>query len=169
MSSAPGSNFIISRIYSAPRSLLFACFTDSSHMRNWFSPTGFDVVKADMDFREGGVYHYGMKAPDGFTVWGKFIYREIVPPSKIVFITSFSDEKGGIARHPMSPTWPLEMLSTATFEEAGEGKSKLTIRWQAWNASAEEQTTFDTSHDSMKQGWTGTMDQLAAYLAKTES
>ncbi len=92
-----------------------------------------------------------------------------MPPSKIVFITSFSDEKGGIARHPMSPTWPLEMLSTATFEEAGEGKSKLTIRWQAWNASAEEQTTFDTSHDSMKQGWTGTMDQLAAYLAKTES
>ena len=83
----------------------------------------------------------------------------------MVHINSFSDEACGITRHPMSPTWPLEMLSTFTFEDVG-GKTKVTIRWAPHNATDEERKTFDTSHDSMRQGWGGTMDQLADYLAK---
>ena len=58
------------------------------------------------------------------------------------------------------------MLSTFTFEEEG-GKTRFTVRWAPYNATEEETKTFDTSHDSMRQGWGGTMDQLAAYLAKT--
>ena len=58
------------------------------------------------------------------------------------------------------------MLSTFTFEDAPGGKTKFTVRWQPHNASAEEQKTFDTMHHSMTQGWGGTMDQLAAYLAE---
>jgi uncharacterized protein YndB with AHSA1/START domain len=65
----------------------------------------------------------------------------------------------------MSPTWPLEMLSTFTFEDVG-GKTKVTIRWAPHNATDDERKTFDSSHDSMRQGWGGTMDQLEAYLAK---
>jgi uncharacterized protein YndB with AHSA1/START domain len=65
----------------------------------------------------------------------------------------------------MSATWPLEMLSTITFEDDG-GKTRLTIRWAPHNASAEEQQTFDSSRDSMRQGWEGTLEQLAAYLAR---
>ncbi len=70
-----------------------------------------------MDLRPGGTYHYGMKAPDGAPMWGKMVYREISPPERIVFINSFSDEAGGTTRHPMAPTWPLEMLSVFTFED----------------------------------------------------
>ena len=51
-------------------------------------------------------------APDGSEMWGKFVYREITPPERMVFIVSFSDENGGTTRHPMAPTWPLEMLNT---------------------------------------------------------
>ena len=60
------------------------------------------------------------------------------------------------------------MLSTFTFEEQPGGKTKFTVRWSPHNASAEEQKTFDTGHDSMTQGWTGTMDQLDAYLARAK-
>jgi len=93
------------------------------------------------------------------------VYREIAAPERIVLVNSFSDEKGGLTHHPMSPTWPLEMLSTTTFTEQG-GKTTITVRWAPLNATEAERKTFDTNHDGMMQGWTGTFDQLAAYLAK---
>jgi uncharacterized protein YndB with AHSA1/START domain len=110
-----------------------------------------------------------MQAPNGPVMWGKFTYREIVPPSKIVFISSFSDENGGVTRHPMAPTWPLQLLSTFTFEEVESGKTRFTVRWSPHNATEEERKTFDAGHASMNQGWSGTLEQLEAYLAKAKS
>jgi len=159
-------DFVITRIFDAPRDLVWKAFTDPQHMKQWWGPKGFTVIASKMDLRPGGTYHYGMKAPDGSAMWGKFVYREVVAPERMVFINSFSDEAGGITRHPMAPTWPLEMLSTFTFEEAPGGKTKLTIRWSPHNATDEERKTFDAGHDSMRQGWGGTLEQLTAYLAK---
>jgi uncharacterized protein YndB with AHSA1/START domain len=159
-------DFVLSRVFDAPRELVWKAFTDPERMKHWWGPKGFTVIASKMDLRPGGTYHYGMKAPNGSTMWGKFVFREIVAPERMVFINSFSDEAGGITRHPMSPTWPLQMLSTFTFEELAGGKTKFTIRWSAYNATAEEQKTFDAGHDSMRMGWGGTMDQLAEYLAK---
>ena len=68
-------------------------------------------------------------------------------------------------RHPMSPGWPLEMLSTITFTEHA-GKTTVTIRWIPLNATEEERNTFEGGLESMHKGWTGTLDQLADYLAK---
>ena len=106
-------------MFDAPRDLVWKAFTEPERMKEWWGPKGFTVIASKMDLRPGGSYHYGMKAPNGSTMWGKFVFREIVAPERMVFINSFSDEAGGITRHPMSPTWPLEMLSTFTFEEAG--------------------------------------------------
>jgi uncharacterized protein YndB with AHSA1/START domain len=164
-SEAGSKDFIISRVFDAPRELVWEAFTDPERMKHWWGPKGFTVIASKMDLRPGGTYHYGMKAPNGSAMWGKFVYREIVRPERMVLINSFSDEAGGITRHPMSPTWPLEMLSTFTFEEQPDGKTKLTIRWSAYNATEEEQKTFDASHDSMRMGWGGTMEQLEKYLA----
>jgi uncharacterized protein YndB with AHSA1/START domain len=160
------ADFVISRVFDAPRELVWKAFTEPERMKEWWGPKGFSVISWKMDFRPGGGYLYGMRAPDGSAMWGKFVFREIVPPERMVFINSFSDEAGGTTRHPMSPTWPLELLSTFTFEEEPGGKTKVTVRWSAHNASDDEQKTFDTNHDSMRQGWGGTMDQLAAYLAR---
>jgi uncharacterized protein YndB with AHSA1/START domain len=101
-------------------------------------------------------------------MWGRMVYREIVPPAKIVFINSFSDENGGLTRHPMAPNWPIEMLSVFTFEEQQDGKTKFTVRWSPLDPTAEEQRSFDTGHASMTQGWTGTIDKLDAYLANNQ-
>ena len=65
----------------------------------------------------------------------------------------------------MAPTWPLQLLTTVTFEDAPGGKTKLTLRWTPLDASAEEQATFDAAHDSMRGGWTGSFERLETYLA----
>ena len=55
--------------------------------------------------------------PDGKEMWGKWTYREIAPPERIVLVNSFSDENGGLTRHPFSASWPLQMLTTSTLTE----------------------------------------------------
>ena len=157
--------FVISRVFDAPRELVWKAFTEPQRMKEWWGPTGVTITKSEMDLRPGGSYHYAMRTPDGNTMWGKFVYREITPPSRMVLVSSFSDETGGVTRHPMAPTWPLEMLSTFSFEEEG-GKTRFTVRWSPLNASEEERATFVAGHASMQQGWGGTLDKLAAYLAK---
>jgi len=155
--------FVISRVFDAPREMVWKAFTDPGHMKHWWGPKGCTVQAAKMDLRPGGSYHYCMRTPDGRDMWGKFVYREIIAPERIVLINSFSDENGGLTRHPMSPTWPLEMLSVFTFAE-DQGKTMLTIQWSPWNAKEEERKTFDQGRSSMQQGWGGTLDQLGEYL-----
>ena len=160
---APHSEFVISREFDAPRDLVWKCFTDPEHMKKWWGPKGFTVIHSKMDLRPGGFYHYGMRAPDGSAMWGRMAYREIVAPERVVWVNSFSDEKGGLARHPGHMSWPLEMLSTLLLTEK-DGKTTFTLKWSPLNPADEERKTFDEGHDSMKGGWTGTLSQLDAYL-----
>jgi uncharacterized protein YndB with AHSA1/START domain len=160
------SDFVISRVFDAPRDLVWKCFTDPEHMKQWWGPKGITVPVATMDLRPGGTFHYRMDGPNGPPMWGKMVYREITPQDRIVFINSFSDEDGGTTHHPMAPDWPMEMLSVITFEDEPGGKTRFTVRWAPHNATAAEAKTFDANHDSMHQGWGGTFDKLAAYLPK---
>lgn len=166
---APGAakEFVISRVFDAPRKLVWKAYTDRDDMMQWFGPKGFKMISATMDLRPGGVFHYGLEAPNGQKMWGKFIYREIVAPERIEHIVSFSDEKQGVTRHPMAPSWPLQTLAKATFTDES-GKTRITLRWSPYEATEEERKTFDAGHDSMRQGWGGTMDQLDEHLAKAK-
>jgi len=165
---ATENEFVISRTFNAPRELVWKMFTDPAHLSQWWGPKGFTVRLANMDFRPGGIFHYCLRGPDGSDMWGRFAYREITPPERIVYINSFSDESGGVARHPGHLAWPLEIFSVLTLAKAA-GKTTLTLRWTPHNASAEEIKTFNDGMQSMTQGWTGTLDQLDAYLAKAQA
>jgi uncharacterized protein YndB with AHSA1/START domain len=158
--------FVISRTFDAPRDLVWKAWTERDRLMQWFGPKGSTMRHATMDFRPGGVFHYCLRSPDGNDMWGKFVYREIVPPERIVWMHSFSDEQGGLTRHPFSSGWPLEMLTTVTFAEH-EGKTKVTVRWVPINPTAAERETFQNNREGMKMGWTGTFDQLTEYLAKS--
>jgi uncharacterized protein YndB with AHSA1/START domain len=164
-------DFVTSRDFDVPRPTLWSCFTEPERMRQWWGPKGAKVVAANMDLRSGGSYHYGLQMPDGKTLWGKFVYREVVAPERLVFINFFSDEKGGVTRHPMAPTWPLELLSTFTFDDLGPKRSRFTVRWTPHKATEEEREVFnsDAMRVSMTQGWGGTMDQLESYLASLKA
>ena len=162
---ADADDFVISRVFAAPRVLVFKAFTEPERMQHWWGPKGFTVIASTMDLRPGGVYHYGLQGPDGSAMWGKFVYREIVPPQRLVFVNSFSDEAGNITRHPMSPTWPRELLTTVDFADHRDG-TLLSLRWALLPDTPEiERQTFRDARASMQQGWGGTMDQLATYLA----
>ncbi|HEX7883904.1 MAG TPA: SRPBCC domain-containing protein [Afipia sp.] len=156
--------FVIERVLAAPRDLVWKVVTERDHLMHWWGPKGFKMVVGNLALKTGGTFHYGMQAPDGSEMWGKWVFREIVKPERLVFVSSFSDKDGGLTRHPMAPTWPIEMLGTMTLTEQGSN-TLLVNRVVALNATDEERATFEGNFESMKQGFGGTWDQLAAYLA----
>jgi uncharacterized protein YndB with AHSA1/START domain len=157
--------FVISHTFDAPRERVWKAFTEVERMKDWWGPKGFPVTTCTLDLRPGGSFHYAMAVPDGSLMWGRFVYREIVAPERIVFVNSFSDEAGGLTRHPMIPTWPLELLSVFRFTE-DKGRTTFTLEWAPLNAPAEDCEMFAGAHPHMTQGWLGTLEQLEAHLAK---
>jgi uncharacterized protein YndB with AHSA1/START domain len=155
--------FTISRTFNAPKELIFKVFTEAEHLRQWWGPKGFKMGTINLDFKPGGVFHYSMVAENGMEMWGKFVYREINPYDRIVFVNSFSDAQGGTTVHPMAPNWPKEVLNVMTLEEV-EGKTTMTLRGHPINAGDEEAALFHNSYPSMQQGFKGTWDQLEEYL-----
>lgn len=95
---------------------------------------------------------------------GPWVFHEIVAPERLAIVVSFSDKDGGVTPHPFTPTWPKEMLGTSTFTAQG-GKTLLTTRTVAFNATDDERKAFEAGFDGMEQGFTGTFDQLDVYLA----
>ena len=164
MSATNPMEFSISRVFDAPRDLVWKAVTESDRLTHWWGPKGFTMLMCKVDLRPGGIFHYCMRAPNGQEMWGKWVYREIVAPERLVTVVSFTDEAGNPLRHPMSATWPLEVLNTMTLSEH-DGKTTMTISGYPINATEEEYKTYDAGRGSMKQGFTGTLDQLDAYLA----
>ena len=160
--------FVISRTFVGSPKVLYQAWTDPHRMCQWFGPKGFTNRSLQNDLRPGGIYHYCLRSHEGSEMWGKWVYREIVPQEKLVFVCSFSDAKGNITRHPLSETWPLEMLSTITFAQEN-GHTTLTIQWEPIHASAAEHKTFAAGFQSMQAGWNGTLEQLAEYLASSQT
>jgi len=160
-----GKEFVIARVFDAPRDLVFKVCTEAEHMKHWWGPKGFTWVSCKLDLRPGGLFHYYMRAPNGQEMWGKFVYREVVPTERLVFVNSFSDKDARTTRHPWSPTWPLEVLNYMTFTEQ-EGKTIVEMRGSPVNATEQERKTFEAGFESMQQGFKATLDQLAEYLAK---
>lgn len=157
--------FVISRVFNAPRELVWKAWTEPERMAKWWGPKGASVGVIKIDLRVGGTNHYNFRYAD-MDMWGKMYYREITKPERMVWVNTFSDEKGGITRHPLAPTWPAEILTTVTFVESS-GKTTVTVEWIPINATEEELKTFEAGRSSMNQGWNGTFEQLDAYLAKS--
>ena len=163
---APPEEFVITRTFDAPRELVWKAWTERDRLMQWFGPKGYTMTVANLDFRPGGTFHYCLRTPAGKDMWGKFVYREIVPPRRIVLVNSFSDAQGGLTTHPFSPTWPRQTLSTTTFTER-DGKTTVTVDWRPLDATQEEIDTFKDRKPSMTGGWTGTFEQLDDYLGRT--
>jgi len=159
--------FVISRVFDAPRERVWSAWTEVEQMKRWWGPKGFTVAHCKIDLRPGGKGHYCLRGPDGGEMWGRFVYKEISKPSRLIWINSFSDKDGGLTVHPMNPNWPREMLTTVSFEAQG-AKTKVTIEWIPVDGSTDiELKTFDDGRSSMTMGWTGTLDQCTGYLKTT--
>jgi uncharacterized protein YndB with AHSA1/START domain len=159
------TNLQITRTFKAPRELVFQAWTDPQHLQHWWGPQGFDINIFKFDLQPGGLFHYSMRSADGHQMWGKFVFREIAGPGKLVFVNSFADEEGNTVRPPFSEVFPLEILNILTFTEQ-DGQTTLTMRGGPIHATEEEIQFFQSMHPSMQQGFGGTFGQLDEYLAK---
>jgi uncharacterized protein YndB with AHSA1/START domain len=163
---AAAETFVIARVFDAPRDLVWKTWTETEHLKRWWGPKGFTVAHCTMDLRPGGVFHYCLKAPDGSVMWGRWVFREIVAPERLVSLSAFSDEKGGLARPPWGGDWPPEILSVVRFADKGGGRTEVTVAWVPETGTEADRAAFVAGFDSMRQGWGGTFDQFAAYLAR---
>lgn len=157
------SGLVITRVFDAPRDLVFKAYSEAERLAQWWGPKGFTMRVLRFEFRPGGVFHYSQQAPGGDEMYGKFVYREIESPERIVFVSSFADAEGNVTRNPWSAEWPLEVLNVLSLTE-NDGKTTLTLSGGPLNATEAERKTFETSVPMVQQGFKGTFDQLAAYL-----
>lgn len=169
MSSTQTQEFLLTRTFDAPRDLVWNAWTSAEALGKWWGPKGATIRVIRLDFRPGGMFHYTMSFQPGHEMYGRFVYREIAAPERVVFVNSFSDPAGGIARAPfpqLQGKWPLEVLNVMTLTESG-GKTTLDLRGAPIDATEEERAVFDGHFASMRQGFGGTFDQLADYLARS--
>jgi uncharacterized protein YndB with AHSA1/START domain len=158
-------NFVISRSFAAPITLLFDVWTDPLHFSQWLPPKGFAMEFIKADIKSGGSCFYAMSGPDGKKMYGRINYLEIQKPDRLVYTQQFCDENEKISRHPFAPTWPETMLTTIVFTKEGPNQTKVTLICQPYgDVSPEETDTFVKGKSSMTQGWTGSFDKLDIYL-----
>eukprot|EP00834_Sanchytrium_tribonematis_P007400 NODE_662_length_4925_cov_0.478243.p4 type:complete len:168 gc:universal NODE_662_length_4925_cov_0.478243:2954-2451(-) len=154
----------ITREYTAPRDLLFKCWTEIDRMAKWLAPSGSKVEYKRVEIRPGGTTHYSMVKGNNPKMWGKVEYREISAPEKLVYLQSFADENENVVAHPMAPAWPKRMLITIYFTQLQE-RSKMEFNYEPFEANESEITAFEKTVENVKQGWNMTFDHLDDYLS----
>ena len=119
----PTGGETVSRVFGAPRDLVFEVWTEAEHFTRWFGPHGVEVVSCEIDARPGGIIRFGHRLPQGLTLHVKGTFGEVVLNERLVFTFGFVDEHGQPVRHPMFPDWPLEALieMTVILEDVGDG------------------------------------------------
>ncbi len=142
----------ITRIFDAPRSLVFKMWTDPKHVAQWWGPKGFTNPVCELDVRPGGALRIVMRAPDGVDYPMTGVFREIVEPERLVFTNVAVDKEG----NPL-----LEGLTTVTFAEHG-GKTKLTLQTRAVALVAAAARMLE----GMEAGWTQSLERLAEYVGQ---
>lgn len=155
---------LLSRELDAPRDLVFKVWSEAEHFKHWWGPDGMPLEVEKFEFEQGGMFLYSMSTPDGQKMYGKFVYREIASPEKIVFVNSFCDAEGNTIRAPFSEHWPLEIHNTLTLTDKG-GKTQMALRGYPLTEDEAELAFFKSMQENVAQGMNGTIDQLVAYLA----
>ena len=155
--------FEISRQFKHPRTVVWSAWSAPEQLGKWWGPKGCAVEVLRFEFREGGFFHYAMKFENAPTMWGRFNYREIGAPQRLVWLNSFANERCGIARAPFSEDCPLEIENSVSFTERA-GITTVTLRAEPFGEVEKERKYFEELRPSLEQGYGGTFDQLAEHL-----
>ncbi|MDF2936187.1 MAG: hypothetical protein K0Q90_1560 [Paenibacillaceae bacterium] len=155
---------VITRIFEAPRELVFQAFTDAEHLKHWWGPEGAVLHVVEFDLSPGGSFRYYTESEEG-VMWVRIAYQEIAPPERLVFVNSFSDEAWNLIRAPFWQEYPLEIRNVFIFEEEN-GRTTLTMKSTPVNAAAADLAFFSSVIPDVEEGFGGTFERLAAYVAK---
>jgi uncharacterized protein YndB with AHSA1/START domain len=142
----------ISRVFAAPRELVFQAWSSAERMKRWFSPEGVEVPEAEIDFRPGGVFAVCMRLPDGTEHWSRGTFGEIVAPEKLTFDCEVIT--GGKAR--------FLVRTLVLFAVEGSG-ARMTVE-QSYEIYDE---AFRFAIEGSAEGWRTTLDRLEREIART--
>jgi uncharacterized protein YndB with AHSA1/START domain len=151
---------VVTRIFDAPRELVWKAWTEPKYVMQWWGPKGFTAPVCKIDFRVGGKFLFCMRTPDGYEGWNGGEYHEIVPHEKIVFSMYFADSKGnriepehdGVQHEAIEDVHDMVL-----FEDMGNGKTKLTY--------IGNETMQNAIETGQLEGWKETLDKVAAVVA----
>lgn len=138
---------VITRVFDAPRELVFEAWAEPERAVRWWGPQGFTTAYCEMDVRPGGTYRVCMRSPEGTEHWQRGVCREVVAPERLVFTFAWEDAEGKPGH---------ETVVTVTLAEYG-AMTKLTLH----------QAVFETvtERDLHQGGWESALECLAVYLA----
>jgi uncharacterized protein YndB with AHSA1/START domain len=139
---------MITRVFDAPRDLVFRMWTDPRHAMHWWGPRDYPAVHMEIDARPGGKWRHCLRATeDGRNLWQNGIFRDIVVPERLVFTFAWEEdgERG------------LETLVTVTFVDEG-GKTRVTFHHAPFQSVGER--------DGHQGGWTSGFDRLDEFLSR---
>jgi uncharacterized protein YndB with AHSA1/START domain len=150
----------ITRVFDAPRELVWKAWTDPKYVMQWWGPKGFTCPTCKIDFRVGGKFLIGMKSPEGQEFYNGGEYHEIVEHEKIVSSMYFADKDGnkveaaelGIEHAAIEDAYDVTL-----FEDLGDGRTKLTF---IGNETAEDATA-----SGQAEGWNQILEKIAAVVA----
>jgi uncharacterized protein YndB with AHSA1/START domain len=137
---------VISRVFDAPRELVFDALTNPAHVPSWYGLREWTMPVCEIDLRTGGAWRYVLRGPDGTEMGMRGVYREVSPPERIVSTESFDD-------------YPGESLNTLVLTEE-DGRTTMTV-----NVRYDSKETRDaTIASGMMGGAAVTFDRLAEHL-----
>lgn len=144
-------SIIGTRVFDAPRDLVFSCFTDPKHLAQWWGPDGFTTTTSKFEFRAGGIWRFVMHGPDGRDYENRITFDEIVRPERIAYRHDGGDD-----------VEPVRFSQMLTFEDLGNGRTRLT--WHGRFPTVEERTRVIEEYGADK-GLVQTMARLGDYVA----
>jgi uncharacterized protein YndB with AHSA1/START domain len=148
----PGTpDLVMTRVFDAPRELVFKVWTDPKHLALWWGPRGFTNPVCEVDPRTGGAILIHMRGPDGTVYPMSGVYEEIVRPERLVFLSWVPNKEKPL----------FEQRTVVTLTEEG-GKTKLTVQVRIIKSTSEAAPMLA----GMNEGWKQTLDRLAEYVVK---
>ncbi len=138
---------VMTRVFDAPRNLVFDAFSKPELLKRWFGPRGWSLVVCEVDFKVGGKWRFVLRGPDGREMGMRGLYREIAPPERTVHLETFDD-------------YPGESIVTAVFvEQNGKTTMTATVLYES------QQVRDAVIKSGMEHGAAECYDKLAEYLA----
>jgi len=147
-----GEEVTITRVFDAPRELVYDVWTDEKHIASWFGPRSFTNPVVEMDVRPGGRMVIHMQGPDGSVFPSIGTFTDITPPERLAFTSAAYAGVGG--------PFLLKDHTTITFTER-EGKTVLTLHAVVTRSTPEAADALA----GMEAGWSESFDKLDDYLA----
>ena len=140
---------VMTRVFDAPRHLVFDAFSKPELLKRWFGPRGWSMSVCDVDLRVGGGFRFVLQGPDGQSMGMRGVYQEIDAPGRSVHLESFDD-------------FPGEPAVVTTVLEEQDGKTTMMVTV----LSPSKEVRDAVLESGMEHGAAESYDRLAELLAE---